>query len=483
MTSVPDTRLTSDLAKPARWATIGVPISLNVLSPLVALLDLCWIVLLGVVCGFVYEAAAFGGVEGTTSYLGTGMAAAMLYSAFAHAAGLYPAANLLRVRWQAGRSILIWAAVFVCLAGLVFVLKIGAMFSRGEVLLFFISGIVVTGSIRVAVGRIATFIIRVRLLAPRRIVLVGFAKELSRNQALRQLEKHGYAISQAFVLPAEANGDMLRERVRDVIRYVRDKAIDEVILAVPWNKLDVIRCVEDGLRILPVPVTLIPDLITSQMLRRRLSDLGPTKAVELQRAPLSLIQLVLKRGMDKVLAGAGVFALIPFLAVIAAAIRLESPGPVMFMQTRVGFNGRPFRMCKFRTMYTCEDGPVIIQAQRNDTRVTPFGGLLRKLSIDEIPQLFNVLRGEMSLVGPRPHALAHDNEYNRLIATYAIRHKMRPGITGWAQVNGHRGATPELGMMEQRIQNDLWYIEYWSLWLDVRILLLTVRLLAFEKAY
>jgi putative colanic acid biosynthesis UDP-glucose lipid carrier transferase len=188
--------------------------------------------------------------------------------------------------------------------------------------------------------------------------------------------------------------------------------------------------------------------------------------------------------MDKVLASAGVFALIPFFAVIAAAIRLESPGPVMFTQTRVGFNGRPFRMCKFRTMYTCEDGPVIHQAQRNDKRVTQLGGLLRKLSIDETPQLFNVLRGDMSLVGPRPHALAHDNEYNRLIATYAIRHKMKPGITGWAQVNGYRGETPELGMMEQRIQNDLWYIEYWSLWLDVRILLMTViRLFTFEKAY
>ena len=212
--------------------------------------------------------------------------------------------------------------------------------------------------------------------------------------------------------------------------------------------------------------------------------LNDTKAAKLQGAPLSLIQLCLKHGLDKVLAGAGVFALIPFMSIIATAIRLESPGPAMFMQTRVGFKGRPFKMCKFRTMYACEDGPIIIQAQRNDKRVTQLGRLLRKLSIDEIPQLFNVLGGEMSLVGPRPHALAHDNEYNLLIATYAIRQKMKPGITGWAQVNGCRGETPELGMMEQRIQNDLWYIEYWSLWLDVRILLLTiVRLFACEKAY
>jgi putative colanic acid biosynthesis UDP-glucose lipid carrier transferase len=182
----------------------------------------------------------------------------------------------------------------------------------------------------------------------------------------------------------------------------------------------------------------------------------------------------MKRGMDKLLAAAALFALSPFMTVIAAAIRFESSGPAMFTQTRIGFNGRPFKIYKFRTMYTCDDGPIVVQAQRNDKRVTHLGGLLRKLSIDEIPQLFNVLHGDMSLVGPRPHALAHDNEYNHLIATYAIRHKMRPGITGWAQVNGYRGETPELGMMEQRIKSDLWYIEYWSLWLDIRILLLTV---------
>ena len=135
-------------------------------------------------------------------------------------------------------------------------------------------------------------------------------------------------------------------------------------------------------------------------------------------------------------------------------------------------------------MSTLDNGPVIVQATRNDNRVTHLGKLLRKLSIDEVPQLLNVLRGEMSLVGPRPHALAHDNEYDLLIATYAIRHKMKPGITGWAQVNGFRGETPELRMMKHRVESDLWYIEYWSLWLDIRILLLTVvRILKPNSAY
>jgi exopolysaccharide biosynthesis polyprenyl glycosylphosphotransferase len=214
--------------------------------------------------------------------------------------------------------------------------------------------------------------------------------------------------------------------------------------------------------------------MTGHLLNRPLIELGPTKAVQLQRAPLSAAQRILKRGMDQVLAAAGLVVLLPLFAIVGIAIRLESPGQSLFLQTRVGFNGRPFRIYKFRTMNTRDDGPVIVQATRNDKRITPIGALLRKLSIDEVPQLINVLRGEMSLVGPRPHALAHDSEYDQLIATYAMRHKIKPGITGWAQVNGFRGETPELGMMQQRVESDLWYIESWSLWLDIRILGLTV---------
>jgi putative colanic acid biosynthesis UDP-glucose lipid carrier transferase len=228
----------------------------------------------------------------------------------------------------------------------------------------------------------------------------------------------------------------------------------------------------------------VPDTATGHVLNRPLFELGPTKAVELQRAPLSAAQRILKQGMDRILAAMSLVALMPFFAVVSAAIRLESSGPAFFLQTRVGFNGQPFRIFKFRTMSSLDDGAVVVQATKNDKRVTHLGRLLRKLSIDEVPQLINVLRGDMSLVGPRPHALAHDNEYDRLIATYAIRHKMKPGITGWAQVNGFRGETPEIGMMIRRVESDLWYIEYWSLWLDIRILLVTVvRVLKTDNVY
>jgi putative colanic acid biosynthesis UDP-glucose lipid carrier transferase len=216
-------------------------------------------------------------------------------------------------------------------------------------------------------------------------------------------------------------------------------------------------------------------------LERPILDFGPAKAIELQRAPLTKAQLAIKRSTDIVLAGLGLILLAPAFATIAIAIRLDSPGPVLFMQMRVGFNGRRFRIYKFRTMVTLEDGPVIRQACRGDPRVTRVGRILRRYSLDELPQLLNVLRGEMSLIGPRPHALAHDNEYDKLIASYAVRKKMKPGLTGLAQVNGYRGETREVYMMKQRVEHDLRYIDCWSLWLDIRILARTLLQLIMSK--
>jgi Undecaprenyl-phosphate glucose phosphotransferase len=478
--------LATNLAAGDARAQLAVPMSLKIVSPLVATLDLCWIVLVAIATGLLYDAVALGTHAEPRNYLGSGMAVGILYSAFAHAAQLYSAPNLLRLKRQIGRSVIIWVTVFVLLACLVFVLKIGAMFSRGKMLLFLSSGLMVTVAVRLAVAEVCAYVVSSRALAPNQVVLVGSADELYDNEALSALGRYGYAIAGVFELPPTENMGLqdLKMRLRDVVRFVRETRIDEILLVLPWNRPEDIQRVEAELRVLPVSIKLMPDRLTACVLERPLFDLGPVKVVELQRAPLSAAQRYLKRCMDQLAAATGLFFLMPFMAVIALAIRLESSGPAVFLQTRVGFNGRPFRIYKFRTMSTCDDGPVVIQATRNDKRVTHLGNLLRKLSIDEIPQLLNVLRGEMSLVGPRPHAIAHDNEYDRLIATYAIRHKMKPGITGWAQVNGFRGETPEIGMMKQRVESDIWYIEYWSLWLDIRILLLTVvRVWKSDRAY
>jgi len=158
----------------------------------------------------------------------------------------------------------------------------------------------------------------------------------------------------------------------------------------------------------------------------------------------------------------------------AVLIKLDSGGPVFFRQKRDGFNGRTFEILKFRTMHVLEDGAAVRQATRNDPRITRLGRLLRRSSVDELPQLFNVIWGDMSLVGPRPHATSHNSEYEKLIANYAFRHHVKPGLTGWAQVNGYRGETRQIEQMKQRVEHDLWYINKWSPWLDLKIVLRTL---------
>jgi exopolysaccharide biosynthesis polyprenyl glycosylphosphotransferase len=214
--------------------------------------------------------------------------------------------------------------------------------------------------------------------------------------------------------------------------------------------------------------------LVSRFLPGRVALLGTTWTAEIKRSPLVATGQALKRAIDIAVAGAGLFVLSPLLLLTALAIRLDSAGPSLFTQARNGFNGRSFRILKFRTMHVLEDGPVIRQATRNDPRFTRLGRWLRRTNIDELPQLFNVLAGDMSLVGPRPHAAAHNQAYEKLIANYALRYHVKPGITGWAQVKGYRGETRTVDLMAKRVELDLWYINNWSIWLDIKIIFLTL---------
>jgi putative colanic acid biosynthesis UDP-glucose lipid carrier transferase len=223
----------------------------------------------------------------------------------------------------------------------------------------------------------------------------------------------------------------------------------------------------------PLPLFFLPDDTVADVLAHPQVTLDDAFAFELQREPLSSRERVLKRAMDIVISSFGLLVSCPLLLIAAILIRLDSPGPFLFRQVRKGFNGQPFRILKFRTMSVMEDGTVVTQATRKDARVTRIGSWLRRTSFDELPQLLNVLFGDMSIVGPRPHALAHDNEYTDLIAKYSRRHHVKPGITGWAQVNGFRGETPELTLMQRRVELDLWYIANWSLVLDFWIIVRT----------
>jgi undecaprenyl-phosphate galactose phosphotransferase/putative colanic acid biosynthesis UDP-glucose lipid carrier transferase len=207
------------------------------------------------------------------------------------------------------------------------------------------------------------------------------------------------------------------------------------------------------------------------------------EAPGIQRAPLSKIERFAKRCVDIFGAATVLIILSPLMLLTALLVKQDSRGPVFFFQTRNGLNGRAFKIVKFRTMNVLEDGNIIPQATRRDPRVTRVGRWLRRTNIDELPQLLNVLYGDMALVGPRPHAAAHNTEYEKCVRHYAFRHRVKPGITGWAQVNGYRGATPTSGLMAKRVEFDLWYINNWSMWLDIKILLQTLIMGLQPNAY
>ena len=197
-------------------------------------------------------------------------------------------------------------------------------------------------------------------------------------------------------------------------------------------------------------------------------------SLQLTRMPLSRLELIEKRAFDLLFASIALLLLTPVLVVAAILIKLDSAGPVFFLQHRYGFNQKPFRIFKFRTMGSLDDGPVVQQAKKDDPRVTRVGAWLRRWNLDELPQLFNVIKGDMSLVGPRPHALSHDREYEQRIARYACRHNVKPGITGWAQIHGFRGETDTDEKMRKRVEHDLYYIDNWSLPLNLQIMIRTV---------
>jgi Undecaprenyl-phosphate glucose phosphotransferase len=256
-------------------------------------------------------------------------------------------------------------------------------------------------------------------------------------------------------------------------KRVRDAAAEEIVLALSWSSPEDIELLLDRLRVIPLPVRLLPDRAVSTVLQRQTSMPQRLYMVEVQRTPLSALDRFAKRVFDVTLAATSLVLLVPLLMIVAVLIKLESKGPVIFRQRRHGFNGKSFVIYKLRTMKVQEDGSAVVQATKQDPRVTRVGRVLRQTSIDELPQLLNVLQGHMSIVGPRPHALVHDHEYGAMIANYAFRHHVKPGITGWAQVQGYRGGTPRLELMERRIALDLWYIDNWSLMLDIHIVLKT----------
>ncbi len=260
----------------------------------------------------------------------------------------------------------------------------------------------------------------------------------------------------------------------DMADYVRHRQINMVYLALPLRAEERVKEIIDQLQDTTASVYFAPDIFIFSLLQANFTDLRGIPLISLWETPFFGVNGWLKRAEDILLASLILVVISPVLLAIAAGIKLTSPGPVIFKQRRYGLDGREILIYKFRTMTVCEDGPDIPQATRSDCRVTRFGRFLRRSSLDELPQFFNVLQGTMSIVGPRPHAVAHNELYRKQIPGYMLRHKVRPGITGWAQINGWRGETDTLEKMEKRLEYDLEYLRRWSLGLDLKIILVSL---------
>jgi len=259
-----------------------------------------------------------------------------------------------------------------------------------------------------------------------------------------------------------------------LVEEARDGKIDRIYITLPLKAEPRINAIVHKLADTTATVYVVADFLVFDLLHAQWSAVGDVPVVSIFDSPFHGVSGWLKRVEDIVL-GCIILAVISIpMAIIAAGVKLSSPGPVFFRQRRYGLNGREIRVLKFRTMTVCEDGAEVKQAQRNDSRITPFGAILRQTSLDELPQFLQVLTGEMSIVGPRPHAVAHNELYRSKIYGYMLRHKVKPGITGWAQVNGWRGETETLDKMERRLEHDLEYIRNWGLLWDIKIILLTI---------
>lgn len=262
--------------------------------------------------------------------------------------------------------------------------------------------------------------------------------------------------------------------VQDALELAQTRELDVVYICIPLSAEAHIARIIYKLSDSTVSVFMVPDFLMSSLMQGNISNIGSLDTISVFESPISGIQEFYKRFFDIIFSFIVIVLISPILLTISIAIKLTSKGPVLFKQDRYGLAGEQIKVYKFRSMKAMENSHTVVQATKNDSRITSIGGFLRRTSLDELPQFFNVLKGEMSVVGPRPHAVAHNEEYRKLVDYYMLRHKVKPGITGWAQINGLRGETDTVDKMEKRVEYDLQYIRNWTLWWDIQIIFLTV---------
>jgi putative colanic acid biosysnthesis UDP-glucose lipid carrier transferase len=401
-----------------------------------------------------------------------------------------PSRQIISGRLELATSLLLrWSVLVAVLLALGYVTKFSEDFSRRVI----VTWVLVTPLLLVMLSLILQEITRALLrdaAQARRAVIVGCTP--ASTELARRLEQHGeLGISVAGFFDDRGSDRLgcakyaqLLGRFADVASFVNGRNIDVIFIAISPGQVARVRELVHELGDTTASVYFVPDVSGFDMIQQRASEILGMPVVAMCETPFHGYRGLVKRLMDVSIAVSAIVLLAPLLLAIGLAVKRSSPGPVLFRQRRYGLDGREIQVYKFRTMTVCENGDRVTQAARNDTRVTAVGRHLRRWSLDELPQLINVLQGTMSIVGPRPHAVAHNEEYRKLIKRYMVRHKVLPGITGLAQVRGCRGETARVEEMEARVLFDLEYMRRWSPMLDLEIILATaIAVVRTDRAY
>ena len=470
---------------PLGWATFFPHTQAGLLRSLLSfaacLTELGAILASSILVGIAYHLVVYDDSGPIANFTEAGLVIGTLFAVPNASRSAYSIENLLSFRQDLRRTFTLWNVAFLAALGVGFVVKASADFSRGAVLLFYVAGFASIVLARLILMSVAREIAAKGVAALRQVFLVGREADVEAFHSRCEDITSGLRIVGASLLRDDAldsdrsrRKEELAEDIRLAVSVARFKRPEDVFIMLPWSDKETIeRCV-DAFLTLPASIHLDPEKILSRFEDLKISRLGPVMGLNLVREPLTVLEVLLKRLFDLVVSAVSLFLLAPFFLLVAILIRLDSKGPVLFVQRRYGFNQEPFLIFKFRSMTIGASSDEFQQATKDDVRVTAIGRLLRRWNIDELPQLLNVFLGEMSLVGPRPHALPHDRAFEDKVAHYARRHNVKPGITGWAQVNGLRGETATDELMRARVEHDLYYIDNWSFWFDLKIILMTV---------
>lgn len=416
-----------------------------------------------------------------THYVQAGVWATLIYLIVAGARGVYGSWRVVPIHSAVLTIFVTWFWVAVILVCMAFLTKTSADYSRAVILAWFVMTPLALGSCRAAY----------RLIL-QRVRSVG---KNTRTLAIAGKTKLGLQVAEKVQGTRWLGMDFIgfyddRYAKRDCIHSVDDAdsvgAFDELVEMARAGKVDYVyitlpmkaesRIIElvNALSDTTASVYMVPNFFVFDIMHGKMSSLDGIPVLSLHETPFYGVDGWVKRAEDIVVASLILMLIALPMLLIAMGVKLSSPGPILFKQRRYGLNGSVVEVWKFRSMTTMDNGDTVLQATRGDARITPFGAFLRRTSLDELPQFFNVLQGGMSVVGPRPHAVAHNEQYRGLIRGYMLRHKVKPGITGWAQVNGWRGETETLEKMSMRVKYDLEYVQHWSLWMDIKIIFLTI---------